>query len=914
MIMATTLGFAQDILVAEYKFETNQQGWAFQAYSSLGATSSSPTSGWISTVNWSLHGGSAGCIRHNITSAAGSWFGFSPTIALEAGAQYYVKFGVTLSGANSTATNVNHRAQVRWRQTDLLANTSLNNYTILMGSTYIPISTANASANYVELTSPVLNAAVTGNYRFAVGNFFGSAGHACYFDGIRIFKVVPPENTWQGDVSSDWNNPSNWSNNVVPVASDQVVIPQVTLQNVYPVLSGISSSISTLTVNAGASFSIEGSAALTISGLLTNNGTITTSSGAALVQTNSSTLAGSGIFNIQRTMPLAGPSNTFRYIGSPINSIAAGSFGIAATGVNGGQVIPLAGCSPTAVANNSAFGNIIELRENATPVNNCAQSLWHVKSAGVLENGRGYCMKVNPGATYTFSGTINNGNVPVNNLSSSPGTLNDHIAGPGQTRGWHLLANPYPSPILLTAANRTSQGFNAQIQIWNPNGTWVSYVGDATIAVGQAFAIKNSTGTNQNFLFTNAMRVPTANASFFDAAENGMYGWNISVNGNNFEDNTTVRFSSSSLFEFDTALDANKLPGNVDQPTLFTMAGTHRMSINTVPNLIAQQSIPMAFAPGTAGTYTLFFDAFGQLPSTMQLYLRDLKTGEIRSLSNNNSYTFTSDANDDVNRFELIIEPPLSVSVSNETCLNATDGKVIVSNNQSESITVQLVHNGVIQTAKTIESNSNDEFQNIQTGTYELRFIKNGMLFASEWININSGIALNSDFVVNSSVLNTDQTLNALVSNPTENAVYKWFINDIPQSEGSAFEWSTSQPGAYTLKLVAEAATCLHSAEQTITFNASNTLSLDHIKTEVFSLYPVPANDVVYVSFNTTTNGNQFLQLFDLTGKLITSENISKGQTLSTIQLSNLSSGSYLVKLIDSNGTSLKTQLLIVAH
>ncbi|MBP7496481.1 MAG: hypothetical protein KA792_02295 [Bacteroidales bacterium] len=174
---------AQDILVAEYKFETDQQGWIWQAYTSTGGATSSPTAGYISTVNWALNGGTAGCIRHNTPSATvgGYWFARSPGLSLTAGKEYYVKFGVTLAGANTTT--INQRVQVR-----IGTSTAANGGTIVMGSTYLPL-TAGGAANYVEFTSPIYTASVTQTHYIAVGDFFNKGAWACYYDGIRIYEV-----------------------------------------------------------------------------------------------------------------------------------------------------------------------------------------------------------------------------------------------------------------------------------------------------------------------------------------------------------------------------------------------------------------------------------------------------------------------------------------------------------------------------------------------------------------------------------------------------------------------------------------------------------------------------------------------------------------------------------------------------
>ena len=172
---------AQDVLVYEAKFETDAQGWTWQSYTALGGLTSAPTAGWISGVNWPLHGGTAGCIRHNTASANGSWFAKSPDIPMEAGKQYYVKFGVTKS---SHTPSDNSRVQIRIGQ-----GAAPNAGTIVLPSQTLPASTVGV-VGYIEYESQDLFIpSTTGNYSVRVGDFFTGGSHAVYYDGIRVFEV-----------------------------------------------------------------------------------------------------------------------------------------------------------------------------------------------------------------------------------------------------------------------------------------------------------------------------------------------------------------------------------------------------------------------------------------------------------------------------------------------------------------------------------------------------------------------------------------------------------------------------------------------------------------------------------------------------------------------------------------------------
>lgn len=92
--------------------------------------------------------------------------------------------------------------------------------------------------------------------------------------------------TWVGGTvgfAHDWNTPSNWSTNLVPTNTDNVIIPGSLAH--YPVLN-TNVSIQTLNVEAGATFTVNASKELTIAGIgndvrlivlgtVENNGTIT---------------------------------------------------------------------------------------------------------------------------------------------------------------------------------------------------------------------------------------------------------------------------------------------------------------------------------------------------------------------------------------------------------------------------------------------------------------------------------------------------------------------------------------------------------------------------------------------------------------------------------------------------------------
>lgn len=278
------LSNGQDILILSQNFQTDAGGWTHQAYTSVGVTTTVPSGGWITGVNWAAQGGTAGSYRHNAPGAAGTWWMFSPGVVLTAGKQYYVKYGATLSGNNSSNLN---RTQVRVGTTG--PNTS---GTPILASTNI--ITAGGAGGYVEFTTGNFDCTTTGTYYFKIADFFTATGFACYFDGIRIYEVftAPPATPacFRSVSSGAWNSPSTWESrdNCTGSWVPATMAPQANSLGVE-IQSGHNVSISTavvcslITVQAGGTLTVASGGGLTVSNGagadLTVNGELTSTGG-----------------------------------------------------------------------------------------------------------------------------------------------------------------------------------------------------------------------------------------------------------------------------------------------------------------------------------------------------------------------------------------------------------------------------------------------------------------------------------------------------------------------------------------------------------------------------------------------------------------------------------------------------------
>ena len=97
-----------------------------------------------------------------------------------------------------------------------------------------------------------------------------------YFSSTGILTVGASftAGTWLGGISEDWSTATNWHGASVPGAATDVIIPDFAAFK--PTISGMATPAlcNNLTINQGATLSLDPGQALTVSGNLTNNGSL----------------------------------------------------------------------------------------------------------------------------------------------------------------------------------------------------------------------------------------------------------------------------------------------------------------------------------------------------------------------------------------------------------------------------------------------------------------------------------------------------------------------------------------------------------------------------------------------------------------------------------------------------------------
>jgi hypothetical protein len=134
---------------------------------------------------------------------------------------------------------------------------------------------------------------------------------------------------------------------------------------------------------------------------------------------------------------------------------------------------------------------------------------------------------------------------------------------------------------------------------------------------------------------------------------NGHIKLGLTRNANNRRSETVIYFEDGATDNFDSKFDAYLFQMNSGgAPTVFTVAD-HRLTINGLPRLLGQKSVPIHVQIPMAGEYTLSAHQIWYFDSTAQIFLEDAVTGALHNIKDVPQYTFTAAQGYIPNRFIL---------------------------------------------------------------------------------------------------------------------------------------------------------------------------------------------------------------------------------------------------------------------
>ena len=455
------------------------------------------------------------------------------------------------------------------------------------------------------------------------------------------------------------------------------------------------SAIKSLTVSSGATATIA-SGTVTITEGFTNNGTISGAGSVTLGGTSAQTIAGTGTTNnvilnnstgasITDSLKISGvythtagtltTNNKLRLVAS-----GATTYGqIAGTGIGSisGQIIaeyfipssssgkwrsissPLTGVTIGDLADDIlinygtpsySYSNVWALTES----NGGSSSIgaWApISSSTQSMNDNGFSIylfddNVSADITIDVQGTYTDGDYTTAALTRT-GSI-------GDTSGWHLLRNPWPSNYNHTGTITNLGSNTIYVTEGNTFRDWNGTTGTLSSGVIPPFhAFYAEISSNSNTLtLLDANRTTSSSANYHD--KNGLINY-VAVKATGENDNwdeTRVYQDDKAENGFDN-FDAKKRVNGEGAPTIYTLVEDKKVSINLIKNIPTKGiSFPLMFSAYESGKYILSFTE-DNLESDVEIVLEDLETKKMHKASTG-KYEFTYDkANGAKQRFVL---------------------------------------------------------------------------------------------------------------------------------------------------------------------------------------------------------------------------------------------------------------------
>lgn len=449
------------------------------------------------------------------------------------------------------------------------------------------------------------------------GSLLGVSPVASVADGSTLSAF-----NWKGNVSSNWNEPLNWTGGVVPSDLSNVSI-LASIYNPEILQNAISGN---LVINSGAVLTVNPNAVLNINGNL-------------LVK-------GSGQFLLKNT--IAKKSSLL------LNGDATGSIQSEYQVLKEQKNLV---SSPVDMAYSSTFVNMF-LRTYDESAGQWGGYI--VPTDNVLQVMQGYELYSLYSETRTFEGTPDQ--EPKSYAISNSGN------------GLNLTGNPFPCYIdwenndnnawqrndIASAIYYPDPSGSGNFSVYLPGGNDAVSLnnGSRYIAPMQGFFVK---AENQGALVVNKnSRVSSFTESKYTVKNNAIKFRLNDASG--LSDEAMFRVLDNATYGFDNNLDAVKIKNDSDAPMLSVESDDNvEYAVNTVPSINSSMNVSLKISCTKAGQYQLSAMGSAAFEYRYPVILEDKELGKFIDLRADSVYSFYHTPDMNANRFELHFYSPTGI-------------------------------------------------------------------------------------------------------------------------------------------------------------------------------------------------------------------------------------------------------------
>ncbi len=533
------------------------------------------------------------------------------------------------------------------------------------GGAWPPDIAAGGSWTNDASTSPALDA---GNPSDSYSNEPQSGNRinqGAYGNTAQASKSVLTDITWNGNVSSDWQNANNWTPAEIPSSGNNVIIPDGRPN--YPIIDDGTTTAEcyNLSIDANSQLTIASNGQMTVYGSITNKRGVD----GLIIESNSSG-DGSLIQNttgidatVQRFLPTSG-SPQWHFISPAISNASSSLFpGLYAydesqddwwTGGNyyynssSGWISPPATLQP-------ATGYIY----------------YHDQTTVALKG------TLNAASSYSHSAsyTKHNGNAPNGDSYSN-------------FDGWTLIGNPYPCALDWEALDK-SNDITPTVYYYDDNIHNYAYYqdggsslngGSRFIPMMQGFFVKTNDDVDGGTIVIPANARTHKKQNFWKTNPDEKQQYiKLKVSDNNFSDETLIKLNNFAHKNYDFYLDAFKqFSWDSKVPQIYTLtADLHTsLAINNINLKKFRTSIPIGTKFYTSGTKIITV-----VKNTIKnafVFIIDTSTDKIYKLYNADSLAINFPDSIQKGRLKLLIEKNLPPVMSNLKNIEEEENKAFV--------------------------------------------------------------------------------------------------------------------------------------------------------------------------------------------------------------------------------------------
>jgi PKD repeat protein len=301
--------------------------------------------------------------------------------------------------------------------------------------------------------------------------------------------------------------------------------------------------------------------------------------------------------------------------------------------------------------------------------------------------------------------------------------------------------------------------------------------GSAFVAPFQGFMVHKTTVGGTASFDLGRTECTNTTTTFFKTYASTDGTLTMKVNGNGFNDISTILFNTNATDHFDPQFDANKLPGKLTQPMIASKLGADLYSINNISSVANVPAVPVQFMPGTNGTYTITFDDIATFDPTVNIYLEDVKTGSAwQDLRKNNVYSFSSATTDIKDRFIVHFTLPATVETFDASC--KTTGSMIVKQDGTPTWDVVVKDvNGQVKGQGSISQSNNLQLNNLEAGDYTVEFADANGHSAIKNVKVDGVNGVSVSYIANNITPYTNETV-TFTSTANSAVTYAWDFGD----------------------------------------------------------------------------------------------------------------------------------------